>query len=54
MELLKTEHSQSKGIGKLDKVLLKCEEPTYYELTNFLYISQNKQALILRALCECS
>lgn len=54
MELLKTEHSQSKGIGKLDKVLLKCEEPNYYELTNFLYVSQNEQALILRALYECN
>lgn len=53
MELLKTEHSQSRGNGKLDKVLLKCEEPNYYELTNFLYISQNEQALILRSLYEC-
>lgn len=50
MELLKTEYSQNKGIGKLDKVLLKCDEPNYYELTNFMYISQNEQALILRAL----
>jgi hypothetical protein len=54
MELLKTEHSQNKGIGKLDKVLLKCEEPNYYKLTNFLYVSQYEQALILRALYECN
>ena len=50
MELLKTEYSKSKGNGKLDKVLLKCEEPNYYKLTEFLYTSQNEQALILKAL----
>jgi serine/threonine protein kinase len=53
MELLKTEHSQNKGNGKLDKVLLKCEESNYYKLTEILYISHNEQALILRALYEC-
>ena len=53
MELLKTEHSQNKGIGKLDKVLLKCEESNYYKLTEILYTSHNEQALILRALYEC-
>ena len=37
MELLKTEHSQSKRNGKLDKVLLKCDEPNFYKLINFLY-----------------
>ena len=52
MELLKTEYSKSKGKGKLDKVLLKCEEPNYYELTELLYKSQNDQAIILRALYE--
>lgn len=26
MDLIKTEYSENKGIGKLDKVLLKCEE----------------------------
>ena len=54
MELIKTEYSQSKGNGKLDKILLKCTEPNYYKLTEFLYTSQNQQALILKALYECS
>ena len=53
MELLKTEYSENKGIGKLDKVLLKCKELNYYKLTEFLYTSQNEQALILKALYEC-
>ena len=53
MELLKTEYSENKGNGKLDKVLLKCEESNYYKLTEFLYTSQNEQALILKALYEC-
>jgi len=52
MELLKSEYSERKGIGKLDKVLLKCSESNYYELTNFLYTSQNEQAIILFALYE--
>lgn len=52
MELLKTEYSQSKGIGKLDKVSFKCVEPDYYHLTDLLYTSQNEQALILKALYE--
>ena len=52
MELIKTEHSHSKGKGKLDKVLLKCEEPNYYELINLLYVSNNNQTLILLALHE--
>ena len=50
MELLKTEYSESKGKGKLDKVLLKCDEPNYYELTELMYKSQNDQAIILKAL----
>lgn len=54
MELTKTEYSLSKGIGKLDKVLLKCTDPNYYILTDFLYISQNEQALVLKALYECN
>ena len=53
MELLKTEYSENKGISKLDKVLLKCEESNYYEITEFLYISQNEQAIVLKALYEC-
>jgi len=53
MELLKTEYSENKGIGKLDKVMLKCEESNYYKLTEFLYTSQNEQALVLKALYEC-
>ncbi len=53
MELLKSEYSDSKGNGKLDKVLLKCKDSNYYKLTEFLYISQNEQALILKALYEC-
>ena len=51
MELLKTEYSQEKE--KLDKILLKCKETNYYKLTEFLYISQNNQALIIKALYEC-
>jgi hypothetical protein len=54
MELLKTEYSENKGIGKLDKILLKCEEFNYYKLTELLYISENEQALVLKALYECA
>jgi hypothetical protein len=36
MNLLKTEHSCSKGIIKLDKVLLKYDDTNYYELVNYL------------------
>ena len=39
--MYKTEYSQTKNNGKLDKILLKCEEYNYYKLTEFLYISQN-------------
>lgn len=53
MELLKTEYSESKGTGKLDKILLKCTEPNYYELTDFLYTSQNEQAIVFEALYYC-
>jgi hypothetical protein len=53
MELLKTEYSENKGVGKLDKVMLKCEESNYYKLIEFIYISQNEQALVLKALYEC-
>lgn len=53
MELFKSEYSDNKGDGKLDKVLLKCEDSNYYKLTNFLYTTQNEQALILKALYEC-
>ena len=52
MELYKTEYSQTKGKGKLDKVLLNCEESNYYKLIEFLYISQNNQALILKTLYD--
>ena len=52
MDLLKTEYSENKGIGKLDKVLLKFEESNFYKLIEFLYTSQNEQALILKALYE--
>jgi hypothetical protein len=52
MELLKTEYSQNKNTGKLDKILLKCDESNYYELTKFLYISYNEQALIVKALYD--
>ena len=54
MDLLKTEYSENKGIGKLDKVLLKCDESNYYKLTEFLYISHNEQSIVLRALYECN
>ncbi len=52
MELYKTEYSTNRGIGKLDKVLLKCDKANYYNLIDFLYTSQNEQALVLRALYE--
>ena len=41
MELIKTEYSQSKGT-----------EPNYYILTDFLYTSQNEEAIVLKALYE--
>ena len=53
MELLKSEYSQNKANGKLDKVLLKCEETNFYKLSEFLYKSQNEQALIIKTLYEC-
>ena len=52
MDLIKTEHSENKGVGRLDKVLLKCKESNYYKLTKLLYISGNEQALILKTLYE--
>ena len=54
MELLKSEYSENKANGKLDKVLLKCDDTNYYKLTEFLYTSHNEQALILKALYECN
>lgn len=48
MSLLKTEFSQTKGIGKLDKVLLNCSEPEYYKLIEFLYVSDSEQAIVLK------
>ena len=53
MELIKTSHTHSKGIGKLDKVLLKCNESNYYKLTEFLFVSSNTESLVLRALYHC-
>jgi hypothetical protein len=50
MELLKTEYSENKGIGKLDKTLINCRESNYYKLIEFLYVSQNEQALVLNSL----
>jgi hypothetical protein len=32
--------------------MLKCEEPSYYKLTDFLYTSNNEQAIVLKALYE--
>lgn len=52
MELFKTEHSNNKRDGKLDKVLLKCDDPNYYELTDYLSNSNIEQSLILKALYE--
>ena len=52
MELIKTEYSQDKGKGKLDKILLNCTDANYYTLINFLYESDNKQAIILNALYD--
>ena len=45
MELIKTEYSQNKGDGKLDKILLKCSKTNYYKLIDFIYIyhKTNKQ-----------
>ena len=37
MELYKTEYSSTKGKGKLDKILLNCENDSYYKLKDFLY-----------------
>lgn len=54
MELFKTEYSESKGNGKLDKVLLKCTETNYYILTDFLYTTQNEEANVKKALNECN
>jgi hypothetical protein len=50
MELPKSEFSSDRTNMKLNKLLLNCNDPNYYKLTNFLYISQNKQALVLNAL----
>lgn len=52
MELTKTEYSQTKGNGKLDKVLIKCDKPNYYELVEFLNIAHNKQAIIIKTLYD--
>ncbi len=52
MELFKTEHSNNKRDSKLDKVLLKCGDPNYYELTDYLSNSNIEQSLILKALYE--
>lgn len=52
MELHKTEYSESKGIGKLDKVLLNCIDHNYYNLIEYLYKSQNEQSVIIKALYD--
>jgi hypothetical protein len=41
MKLLKTNFSENKGIGKLDKILLNCEESNYYKLKEIYNISQS-------------
>lgn len=50
MELIKTEYSQNKGNGKLDKIFVECNNPIYYKLINFLYTSHNNNALVINAL----
>ena len=52
MELYKTEYSNSRGKGKLDKILINCKDTSYYKLTEFLYKSQNDQAIIINALYD--
>ena len=53
MELYKTEYSSIRGKGKLDKILLNCENDSYYKLKDFLYTAQNNQAIVLNALYKC-
>jgi len=52
MELYKTEYSSSRRKGKLDKVLLKCKDTSYYKLTKFLDTSHNKQSVVINALYD--
>ena len=54
MELYKTEYSTAIGKGKLDKILLNCKNDSYYKLKDFLYTSQNNQAIVLNALYQCN
>jgi hypothetical protein len=54
MELVKTEYSLTKGMGKLDKVLLKYDEPKYYKLTEFLFTSNNNASFVIKALYSLS
>ena len=52
MELYKTEYSNSRGKGKLDKILINCKNTSYYKLKEFLYKSQNDQAIVINALYD--
>jgi len=52
MELYKTEYSSSRRKGKLDKVLLKCKDTSYYKLNKFLDISKNEQSVVINALYD--
>jgi len=52
MELYKTEYSSSRGKGKLDKVLLKCKDTSYYKLNKFLDISKNEKSVVINALYD--
>ena len=57
MELYKTKFSQDKGKGKLDKILLKCNETnyyesTYYELIKYAHMTDNEHLMLLVALYE--
>ena len=53
MELYKTDYSSlNRGMGKLDKVLLKCQDDSFYKLIQFLYVSHNQKAIVLKALYD--
>jgi hypothetical protein len=52
MDLVKTEYSLDKGTGKLDKILLNCKETNFYNLIEFLYTSQNRQAIVMKTLFD--
>ena len=50
MNLYKTEFSSLCGKGVLDKMLINCENKSYYELENFLYKSDDDKSVVIKAL----